>query len=43
VEYNFSPAIGFRVAPEYLMTNFGSTIQNNRGFTGGVVIRWGKQ
>jgi len=43
VEYNFSPAIGFRVAPEYLLTNFGSTIQNNRGFTGGVVIRWGKQ
>jgi hypothetical protein len=43
VEYNFSPAIGFRVAPEYLMTNFGSTIQNNRGFTGGLVIRWGKQ
>ena len=43
VEYNFSPAIGFRVAPEYLLTNFGSTIQNNRGFTGGIVIRWGKQ
>jgi hypothetical protein len=43
VEYNFSPAIGFRVAPEYLLTNFGSTIQNNRGFTGGVVVRWGKQ
>ena len=42
-EYNFSPEIGFRVAPEYLLTNFGSTIQNNRGFTGGVVVRWGKQ
>ncbi|HEX4319361.1 MAG TPA: hypothetical protein VHZ52_00555 [Acidobacteriaceae bacterium] len=42
-EYNFSPAIGFRVAPEYVLTNFGSTIQNNRGFTGGVVVRWGKQ
>jgi len=43
LEYNFSPAIGFRLAPEYLLTNFGSTIQNNRGFTGGVVVRWGKQ
>jgi hypothetical protein len=43
VEYNFSPAIGFRVAPEYVLTNFGSTIQNNRGFTAGVVVRWGKQ
>jgi hypothetical protein len=42
-EYNFSPAIGLRVAPEYVLTNFGSTIQNNRGFTGGVVVRWGKQ
>jgi hypothetical protein len=43
VELNFSPAVGFRVAPEYLLTNFGSSIQNNRGFTGGVVIRWGRQ
>jgi hypothetical protein len=43
IEYNFSPAVGFRLAPEYLLTSFGSTIQNNRGFTGGVVIRWGKQ
>jgi hypothetical protein len=42
-EYNFSPEIGFRVAPEYFLTNFGSSIQNNRGFTGGIVVRWGKQ
>jgi hypothetical protein len=43
VEYNVSPGIGLRIAPEYLLTNFGSTIQNNLGFTGGVVVRWGKQ
>lgn len=43
VEYNFSPGVGFRVAPEYFLTNFGSTIQNSLGFTGGVVVRWGKQ
>ena len=43
VQQSFSPAVGFRVAPEYLLTNFGSSIQNNRGFTGGVVIRWGRQ
>jgi hypothetical protein len=43
VEYNFSPNIGLRVAPEYVLTNFGSTIQNSLGFTGGVVVRWGKQ
>jgi hypothetical protein len=43
VEYNFSPAVGFRIAPEYFLTNFGSTIQNNLGFTGSIVYRWGKQ
>jgi hypothetical protein len=43
VEYNFSPAIGFRIAPEYFLTNFGSTVQNNLGFTGSIVYRWGKQ
>jgi hypothetical protein len=43
VEYNFSTNIGLRIAPEYVLTNFGSTIQNSLGFTGGVVVRWGKQ
>ena len=43
VEYNLSPALGLRVAPEYLLTNFGSTVQNNLGFTAGVVYRFGKQ
>jgi hypothetical protein len=43
VEYNLSPGIGVRIAPEYLLTNFGSTTQNSLGFTGGVVVRWGKQ
>ena len=44
VEYNVSPGLGVRVAPEYFLTNFGSsTIQNSLGFTAGVVVRWGKQ
>jgi hypothetical protein len=43
LEYNISPGLGFRLAPEYLMTRFGSTIENNRGFTTGIVVRWGKQ
>jgi len=43
VEYNVSPEIGVRLAPEYFLTSFGSTIQNNLGFTAGVVVRWGKQ
>jgi hypothetical protein len=43
VEYNLTPEVGLRVAPEYFLTNFGSTIQNSLGFTGGIVVRWGKQ
>jgi len=43
VEYNVSPGLGVRVAPEYFLTNFGSTTQNSLGFTAGIVIRWGKQ
>jgi hypothetical protein len=43
VEYNLAPSIGLRVAPEYVMTGFGSTLQNGLGFTGGLVYRFGKQ
>lgn len=42
-EYNISPGIGLRLAPEYFFTGFGSTIQASRGFTGGFVFRFGKQ
>jgi hypothetical protein len=42
-EYNLAPNIGIRVAPEYYATGFGSTIQNNLGFTAGIVYRFGKQ
>jgi hypothetical protein len=43
VEYNLTPNIGLRVAPEYYFTGFGSTIQSSRGFTTGIVYRFGKQ
>ena len=43
VEYNLTPNIGLRVAPEYYFTGFGSTVQASRGFTTGVVYRFGKQ
>ena len=43
VEYNLTPNIGLRVAPEYYLTGFGSTIQASRGFTTGIVYRFGKQ
>lgn len=43
IEYNVSPEMGLRLAPEYVLTTFGSSTQNNLGVTGGLVIRWGKQ
>jgi hypothetical protein len=42
-EYNLTPNIGLRVAPEYVATGFGSTQQNNLGYTAGLVYRFGKQ
>ena len=42
VEYNLTPNVGLRVAPEYFFSGFGSTIQYTRGFTTGVVYRFGR-
>jgi len=42
-EYNLSPSVGFKLAPEYFFTGFGSTVQASRGFTAGMVYRFGKQ
>jgi hypothetical protein len=42
-EYNLTPKVGLRVAPDYLLTGFGSTEQHNLGFTAGIVYRFGKQ
>ena len=42
-EYNLTPNVGLRVAPEYYLTGFGSTSQNNFGYTAGMVVRFGKQ
>jgi hypothetical protein len=43
VEYNLTPRVAVRVAPEYFLTGFGSTQQNSLGFTTGIAIRFGKQ
>lgn len=43
VDFNLSPTLAVRLTPDYLMTRFGSSTQNNRGFTAGVVWRWGRQ
>ena len=42
-EMNISPNLALKLAPEYFFTGFGSTVQASRGFTGGLVYRWGKQ
>jgi hypothetical protein len=42
-EYNLTPNVGLRVAPEYYVTGFGSTLQNNLGYTASIVVRFGKQ
>jgi hypothetical protein len=42
-EFNVSPNVALKLAPEYFFNGFGSTIQASRGFSGGLVYRWGKQ
>ncbi len=42
-EYNLGPGLGLRVAPNYFGSGFGSTFENNWGFTAGMVYRFGKQ
>ncbi len=43
LDYHVTPGISLRIAPEYVATTFGSTMQNSLGFTGGFVFRFGKQ
>jgi len=42
-EWNLSPNLSLRLAPEYMGNGFGSTLQNDPGFTFGFVYRFGKQ
>ncbi len=42
-EANISPNLSLRLAPEYMATGFGSSWQNDIGFTYGVVYRFGKR
>jgi hypothetical protein len=42
-ELNVSPNVALKLAPEYFFNGFGSSLQASRGFTGGLVYRWGKQ
>jgi hypothetical protein len=42
-EYNLTPHVGLRVAPEYYFSGYGSTLQHSRGFALGLIYRFGKQ
>ena len=42
-EYNVTPNVALRLAPEYVLSGYNSTMQASRGFTAGFVYRWGKQ
>jgi len=43
VEINVAPNLGIRIAPDYTLSGFGSSLQNGLGYTGGLVYRFGKQ
>lgn len=42
-EYNLTPGFALRLGANDYVTGFGSTTQNSVGFTGGFVVRLGKQ
>ncbi len=41
-EYNISPGLALRLAPEYFFTGYGGTVQASRGFSGAVIYRFGR-
>lgn len=43
LDYHVTPKVSLRLAPEYVATGYGSSLQNSFGFTGGFVFRFGKQ
>jgi len=42
-DMNLTPGFALRLAPEYFITGFGSSMQYSRGFTAGMVYRFGKR
>jgi hypothetical protein len=42
-EWNLTPNLSLRLAPEYMGNGFGSTLQNDLGFTYGFVFKFGKR
>jgi hypothetical protein len=43
IDYNLGPGLAIRVTPTYLLTDYGSELQHNKGFTMGIVYRFGRQ
>jgi len=43
VDYNLGPGLAFRLTPNYLITNYGSTMQYNAGWNLGMVYRFGRK
>jgi len=43
LDLNLYPNFAFRIAPSYLGTTYGETIENNAGFEMGLVYRFGRQ
>ena len=43
VDYNLSPGLAVRIAPDVLLNNFGGNFDHNVGFLMGVVYRFGRQ
>ena len=43
VDYNLGPGLAIRLTPNYLLTDYGSTLQHNPGFAAGVVYRFGRR
>ena len=42
-EYNLTPGFALRLGGNDYITGFGSTVENSIGFTGGFVVRFGKE
>lgn len=42
-DWNIMPEVSLRLAPEYFFTGAGGHSQADRGFSGGIVFRFGKQ
>jgi hypothetical protein len=43
IDYNLGPGFAIRLTPNYLLSDYGSQLQHNRGFNAGVVYRFGRQ